>query len=64
MHHKVIIIDDELVITGSYNFSKNAKKQNDENCIMIQSPRIAQLYIEEFNKLYNQAYKAAVKKRK
>ncbi len=64
MHHKVIIIDDELVITGSYNFSKNAKKHNDENCIMIQSSRIAQLYAEEFNKLYTQAYNAAGKKRK
>ncbi|MGQ9843453.1 MAG: phospholipase D-like domain-containing protein [Spirochaetota bacterium] len=64
MHHKVIIIDNEWVITGSYNFSKNAKKRNDENCIMIRSPEIAKLYIQEFEKIYSLAYKAKTKKKK
>lgn len=64
MHHKVIIIDDEWVITGSYNFSKNAKKRNDENCIMIRSPEIAKLYTQEFEKIYSLAYKAKTKKMK
>ncbi len=31
MHHKVIIIDGQIVVTGSYNFSKSAKTRNDEN---------------------------------
>ena len=30
MHHKVIVIDEETVITGSYNFSKNAEERNSE----------------------------------
>ncbi len=64
MHHKTIIIDDEWVITGSYNFSKNAKKRNDENCIMLRSPDIAKLYTQEFEKIYLQAYKAKSKKNK
>lgn len=64
MHHKVIIIDDEWVVTGSYNFSKNAKKRNDENCIMIRSPEIAKLYTQEFEKIYSLAYKAKTKKKK
>lgn len=64
MHHKIIIIDDEWVITGSYNFSKNAKKRNDENCIMIRSPEIAKLYTQEFEKIYSMAYKAKTKKKK
>ncbi len=64
MHHKVIIIDEEWIITGSYNLSKNAKKRNDENCIMIRSPEIAKLYTLEFEKIYLQAYKAKTKKRK
>jgi hypothetical protein len=25
MHHKVIIIDDQIVVAGSYNFSKSVK---------------------------------------
>lgn len=63
MHHKVIIIDDEWIITGSYNFSKNAKKRNDENCLVIQSQELAKLYIQEFNTLYRLAYTAKQKEK-
>ena len=52
MHHKVIIIDDYRLITGSYNFSKNASQRNDENCLMIDNAEITALYIKEFEKLY------------
>ena len=34
MHHKVIIIDNKTVITGSYNYSRNAEELNDENIVM------------------------------
>ncbi|MCP4134342.1 MAG: hypothetical protein GY754_25430 [bacterium] len=52
MHHKVIIIDDEQVITGSFNFSKNANLKNDENTIIIKNRSIAEKYVQEFNRLY------------
>jgi phosphatidylserine/phosphatidylglycerophosphate/cardiolipin synthase-like enzyme len=48
MHHKVIIIDDSIVITGSYNFSNNAAEINDENVIIIHSIRVAALFEGEF----------------
>ena len=51
MHHKVIIIDSETVITGSYNFSKSAEKSNDENVIILHSPAIAGRYTQEFEGL-------------
>jgi len=35
MHHKVIIIDDHIVIFGSFNFSDNANTQNDENLLIV-----------------------------
>jgi len=47
-HHKVIIIDEEIVITGSLNFSENADRSNDENAIIIRNADIAQLYLQEF----------------
>jgi phosphatidylserine/phosphatidylglycerophosphate/cardiolipin synthase-like enzyme len=50
MHHKVIIIDSKVVITGSYNFSKNANESNDENILIIRSPHIARVYEEEFQR--------------
>lgn len=47
-HHKVIIVDGQIVATGSFNFSENATNSNDENLVIIHSPEIAQLYEEEF----------------
>ena len=55
MHHKVIIIDDHIVITGSFNLSKNANTRNDENIVIIGSKEIALKYIEEFNRIYGKA---------
>jgi len=51
MHHKVMIIDDEILVTGSYNFSKGADRKNDENIIIIADRDIAGRYIEEFERL-------------
>ena len=51
MHNKVFIINDEWVVTGSYNFSENAEA-NDENVLIIQSPPIAAAYTGYFDALY------------
>jgi len=52
MHHKVFIIDNETVITGSFNPTKGGETINDENILIIHSPNITKKYIEEFNLLY------------
>lgn len=54
MHHKVIIIDGQKVITGSYNFSNNAEYNNDENTLIIHNPDIAGVYINEFQLVYEE----------
>lgn len=52
MHHKVIVVDEATVITGSYNFSKNAEKNNSENLLIIKGNReIAAAYLAEFEKI-------------
>lgn len=51
MHHKVIIVDERIVITGSYNFSRNAEEKNDENVLIIYSPKLAGQYLQEFLRL-------------
>jgi phosphatidylserine/phosphatidylglycerophosphate/cardiolipin synthase-like enzyme len=43
-HNKVIIIDDHLVIGGSYNYSKSAEDRNAENVTFIDSPEIARQF--------------------
>lgn len=55
LHSKLIIIDDKTVITGSYNFTDAANRSNDENLLIIDDPTLAQSYIKEFNRIYNQA---------
>ena len=52
MHHKVFIIDNKTIITGSFNPTENANKKNDENILIIHDKSVAKKYIEEFNKLY------------
>ena len=51
MHHKVIIVDGKTVTTGSYNFTYNASKDNDENMLVISSPDVAHDYLKEFDRL-------------
>ena len=55
MHHKVIIIDQMIVITGSYNFTASAETTNDENVVIIFSPEVAARFMEEFQRVYQQA---------
>jgi phosphatidylserine/phosphatidylglycerophosphate/cardiolipin synthase-like enzyme len=55
MHHKVIIIDGRTVITGSFNFTRSAQDQNDENVLIIDDPSLAARYTEEFERVYQQA---------
>ena len=55
MHHKVIIIDQKIVITGSYNFTTAAETTNDENVVIIFSPRVAANYLQEFQQVYTLA---------
>lgn len=55
MHHKTIIIDDEIVITGSYNFTKSAEQSNDENLLIINSPSLAAQFIAEYKLVRAQA---------
>jgi len=52
LHHKVIIVDERYVVTGSLNFSTRAEETNDENVIIIDNPDIARLYIEEFERVW------------
>jgi phosphatidylserine/phosphatidylglycerophosphate/cardiolipin synthase-like enzyme len=56
MHHKVFIIDEKVVILGSYNFSYSAETTNDENILIIFNPYIAQLYLQEFQRVYKKAH--------
>jgi len=53
LHHKVIVIDNRFVITGSLNFSDNADQSNNENVIILDNPTIAKLYSAEFQRVWD-----------
>jgi len=55
MHHKVFIIDEQIVILGSYNFSMSAEKRNDENLLIFFDPNLAAQYLAEFQRVYAEA---------
>jgi phosphatidylserine/phosphatidylglycerophosphate/cardiolipin synthase-like enzyme len=44
-HNKKMIIDKEIVITGSFNFTKAAEEKNAENLLIITSKDLAKIYI-------------------
>lgn len=55
MHHKVIIVDDEVVVLGSFNLSEAADTMNDENVLILYDREIASLFRAEFRRIYREA---------
>jgi phosphatidylserine/phosphatidylglycerophosphate/cardiolipin synthase-like enzyme len=47
-HNKVIIIDQAITITGSFNFTDNAEKHNAENLIIIHDTATAEKYMSNW----------------
>lgn len=52
MHHKFAVIDDQLVINGSYNWTKGARFENKENLTLTNSPKAVQGFKGEFERLW------------
>jgi phosphatidylserine/phosphatidylglycerophosphate/cardiolipin synthase-like enzyme len=49
-HNKIIIIDNQTVITGSFNFSKAAEDKNAENLLILKDSTLAKSYLENWQK--------------
>ncbi len=54
MHHKVIILDERIVVTGSYNLTRSAEIKNDENTLVIHSKQVAEIYLREFEWIFSE----------
>jgi len=59
LHHKAIIIDEAIAITGSMNFTQNALQVNDENVIIVHDPVLANVYLEEFKRQWKTSISTA-----
>jgi len=47
-HNKVMIIDEHVVVTGSFNFTRAAQKDNAENVLIIDDSALAQKYAKNW----------------
>jgi len=52
MHHKFAVIDSEIVITGSMNWTDNDIFLNDNNVVIIRSKLLANNYLKEFEQMF------------
>ena len=55
MHEKVFIVDNETVITGSFNPTRSADSRNDENLLIIHDEAIAKQYLKQFERVWRLA---------
>lgn len=51
LHHKVIVVDEKVVVTGSFNFSDSADRSNDENMLVIDGRSVARAFTRELDRL-------------
>lgn len=58
MHDKVLIIDQQTVATGSFNFSVQAEQSNAENSIVIECPALAAVYLKNWSEHQSHSVRA------
>jgi phosphatidylserine/phosphatidylglycerophosphate/cardiolipin synthase-like enzyme len=56
-HNKVMLIDDDIVITGSYNFTNSAEKRNAENIMIVRSNYAAKRYADNWKSHWDHSEK-------
>jgi len=50
-----MIIDGGIVVTGSYNLTRSAEVQNDENTLILHDRNCAEIFLSEFEWIYEDA---------
>ena len=63
-HDKIIIVDDNIVLTGSFNFVKVAETKNGENLLILKSKPLAEEYVKNWEKHFSHSVLAAPEKEK
>lgn len=53
MHHKFLILDQSIVLTGSYNWTLASETQTFENVVLIRETDSVDEYRSEFNALWD-----------
>lgn len=53
MHHKFALFDREVLLTGSFNWTRSATFENHENILVTGDPRLVRAYQKEFDSLWH-----------
>ena len=56
MHNKFAIIDNRILLTGSYNWTFSANNRNDENLMVIDDPEMIEIFQNQFVSLWTDKY--------
>jgi mitochondrial cardiolipin hydrolase len=54
MHHKFAIVDNTVILTGSFNWTVQARQSNRENLLITSDEQIISQYAQEFNVLWQE----------
>jgi cardiolipin hydrolase len=52
MHHKFLVVDERVTVTGSLNWTRKATELNYENLVVIDDPGVAAAFAMEFDRLW------------
>src|SRR5208283_527354 len=52
MHHKFVIVDQQTVLTGSYNWTPESEDENQENLVILRDAYSVDAYTQEFEALW------------
>ena len=55
MHHKFVILDARIALTGSYNWTTESEETNYDNLITLHEPEVVTAYQQEFELLWGEA---------
>ena len=54
MHHKFALFDHQLLLNGSYNWTRSAAERNRENFLVTGDPRFVEGYARLFDELWEE----------
>jgi phosphatidylserine/phosphatidylglycerophosphate/cardiolipin synthase-like enzyme len=54
MHHKFAVVDGESLLNGSFNWTRGAAENNEENFVISNDPRLVKAFVEAFETLWKQ----------
>ena len=52
MHHKFALVDDRYLLNGSYNWTRSASANNDENVVVSREARLVKKFAAHFERLW------------